>query len=436
MNQQKRSLDFDRLDSLIKSGKGDDGFIPRISIRKDPSGGDRQLWCWHLPQGFTEFHGLVRLVPDKIAREEYRKALKERFRLDFQPENITCDAPVVPLPLVPVDKEFPKMTAKVDKPAEPSKLDDKSRGLDPAPLAISDVIPLAAKLISGQKIKVRCHDTTSLESFHGNLRTRLNGNELTKDRKWSVTKIYPQDEEYQEGDTKACLRVSCEGPSSRRQSVKATERVEETHTKVVERSVTVTAPDPVFKQDLTTAPIPKQDLAVARPYSYLPKDGSVAKEVLDLHALISGLDYDENCGDMESAMEKMWNMADGIKHYRDAKATTDRILSLWLARHFDGSVFHDEEFEEAWREIWVTVHGAILGQIEAGEALEKKARDSERKDYNDRLKNLRTVSVEQAAFLDLALKFFSEEDSLSPEDWKRINDKELPTLAKKILASN
>jgi hypothetical protein len=35
-------------------------------------------------------------------------------------------------------------------------------------------------------------------------------------------------------------------------------------------------------------------------------------------------------------------------------------------------------------------------------------------------------------FFELALKFYSEEDQLSPEEWEKVNDKQLPRLAKLI----
>jgi len=445
--------ELDRLDKLIAAGAGDAAFTPRITIRKDPSGGDRQLWCWHLPQGKEEFHGVVRMVPAATARRDYAAALKARFRLDVDASSIRCDAPtttqpaVLPLPIqapllsIPPEKPAPTSTIiETPSPIE-SKLEPSPKQLGPPPLTVAELLPLAVKLGPGEELKVRVPAGALMINFQSSLRNTLNGDKLTRAWRWGVRKFYEESGDT-EDDIENCLRVLRLSEEELRPSVKSTERVEErVETRVTERSVTLSAPDPtqashaVISLPAASNKITDSRPAPVRPESYLPADGEAAKIVLDLHEQIAALD-DEDCPD--GLMDRLWEVQHGVKQYRDAKATVDKILGPWMDDNFAG-LFLEEEWTPAWSELWRIVHGAVMQQMQVGEERQKKAVT---KMFDRALKAERKLedfkkqapSTEQSAFLDLALKFFSEEDTLSEHDWKRINDKELPALAKKLRA--
>lgn len=479
------------IDELIATAKTLNGFEPCITSEDDPTGPGRKLWCWHLPKGVREFHGIVKMIPIGQSRAEYVRALQGRYRLTIRPDQVKCifenqELRLPPAP-PPVAIKQPVISPKADGPSfnkiiiidpdpglppdavsvtrahalndlweasaplYPPKSEDVNHVLSSPPnamhgLQIAELVPLLAVIPEKKYVKVQAPDGINAMSFKSNLRTRLYSKHPESD--WSLLSIFPSDPGYVEGEGKRVFMVERRAKAVSKQSlptdaVTSTQLTEERiETRRTETTVTmpapaeckpVAAPTPLV-ESATIAPTVEQSSTVAttpRPESYLPEHGKAALEILDLHEKIANIeDYDEHVGDHDRLCDRIWEVQDGVRDYRIAKRTTDKILKPWLEENFeDLDCFEEILWASCWKDLWERVHGAMLNLISQAEAKESRAIARERRD----IKSEAVRNKQEQEFHRLALKFFSEEDNLTEEEWKRINDKELPTLARKIM---
>lgn len=487
---QTRNQRFSELDQIIARGEGSSVFTPCITVEDDPTGPGRKLWCWHLPGGAREFHGIFKMIPPAASTKDYVAALATRFRLTVDPGSVKCIAPEVsgtpPPPLSPPASP-PKPPVLVAKPAEEHILKD---------LQIAELVPHLTALGDGKRIKIEVPRGLGVMSFRNNLRTRL----YTKEKlsEWSLTSIFPQDAEYVAGQDRVFLVKRRSKPPE----MTATKRVEERiETRVTESTVRMPIPAPIaeplpepppldVKPVIKEQPVPpptsgnwearlldkfpsldpawpdelqtswfhaldrlqgighngkREPPAIKspssyvivpptpRPASYLPTDGEDAKRAADLLYIIASVDPDG--GDWEkhqNAMDELWSgVDDRIKFHRDAKSIVDSVLGPWLDVHFELNIFDEELWADTWRELWERVHVALCDQFRDAAKTQDEAITKERK----RMKDDSAILREERAFLELALKFFAEEDKLTEGEWKRINDKALPEMARKLVES-
>ena len=362
------------------------GFKPRITIETCPADElPHDLWTWHMPNGKKNYHGMVGLIRLNVGR--YVKNL-ERYGVFVKESEV--DHPPDPMGPEPKEPRKPKKIRRVPEMTATKRVEERietrvtESTVRMSESDQSEPPPVITPVIEEPKqawLRATTWEGKLLEKFP------------------SLDPTWPDE-----------LQTFWFHAMDRLQGIGVD----------------------VARKPLDLANLPPRGVVVAptpRPDSYLPPDGEDAKRVLDLHEKLSLIDMEEMCGDWENVHAELWDISDGIAQYRQAKTITDAILKPWLDEQFEFDIFDEEAYGGTWSDLWKRVHGALHREIaEAAERQQKAVT----KEYHSATKE-ENLKHDEREFLNLALKFFAEEDKLTEDEWKQINDKKLPEMAKAIL---